>query len=60
MDLLRQLNTVSINSSKEWWDIRHSKDGLAEEELSMSGCRVVWSRGQAGRVGSRQVVKCTT
>uniref|UniRef100_A0A0P4WJL7 Uncharacterized protein n=1 Tax=Scylla olivacea TaxID=85551 RepID=A0A0P4WJL7_SCYOL len=60
IDLLRQLDTVSINGSKEWWDVRHSKDGLTEEELYVSGSRVVWSRGQAGRIGSRQVVKCMT
>lgn len=45
---------------QEWWDIRHSKDGLTEEELYINGSRVVWSRGQAGRAGSRQVVKCMT
>ncbi|KAG7158322.1 Anaphase-promoting complex subunit 1-like [Homarus americanus] len=60
IDLLRQLDTVSINGSKDWWEIRHSTDGLTEEELYVCGPTVVWSRGQAGNAGSRQVIKCMT
>ncbi|XP_069957197.1 anaphase-promoting complex subunit 1 isoform X2 [Cherax quadricarinatus] len=60
LDLMRQLDTVSINGSKDWWELRHSSDGLTEEELYVCGPTVVWSRGQAGSAGSRQVIKCMT
>ncbi|KAK7071553.1 Anaphase-promoting complex subunit 1, partial [Halocaridina rubra] len=60
LDLLRQLDTVSINGSKDWWEIRLSKDGLTEEELYVTGSTLVWSRGQAGHAGSRQIIKCMT
>lgn len=60
IDLLRQLNTVSLNESKDWWDVRISGDGLTEEEVYVSGTTMIWSRGHAGQMGCRQVIKCIT
>ncbi|XP_076035625.1 anaphase promoting complex subunit 1 isoform X2 [Oratosquilla oratoria] len=58
LDLLRQLHTVSLKTSKEAWQVRQSKDGLMEEELYVSDSTVIWSRGQVGVEGARRVIKC--
>lgn len=45
---------------QDWWEVRRSADTLTEEELYVSGSTVVWSRGLAGNIGSRQIIKSMT
>ncbi|KAB7494829.1 Anaphase-promoting complex subunit 1 [Armadillidium nasatum] len=60
LEVLKDLNTVSLSSSKDSWMIRKSKDELTEEELYFSEKTVVWSRGQMGLEGSKTVIKSMT